>query len=275
MRFGILGPLLVSRDGEPVAVGAPKQQALLSLLLLRPNRLLTADWLADALWDGSPPSSAPVTLRTYVAGLRRALEPGRGPRSPGRIVRSHPGGYELCVPPEAIDAVRFTALADEGARALADGDPGTAERRYAEALGLWRGDPAVADLAAVRPDVARLTEARLTAEEGRLAAAVAAGRHGAVLPDLRRLVDGHPAREAGREQLMLALYRAGRQTEALDVFDAGRLLLADEFGVEPGPRLRELHRRILTHTVPPAAAPAPAGGARRGSLVGRDRKSVG
>ncbi|GGM46244.1 BTAD domain-containing putative transcriptional regulator [Dactylosporangium sucinum] len=270
MRFGILGPLLVSRDGEPVAVGSPKQQALLSLLLLRPNRLLTADWLADALWDGSPPSSALVTLRTYVAGLRRALEPGRGPRSPGRIVRSHTGGYELCVSPEAIDAVRFTALAEKGARALADGDPGTAERWYAEALGLWRGDPAVADLAAVRPDVARLTEARLTAEEGRLAAAVAGGRHGAVLPDLRRFVDGHPAREAGREQLMLALYRAGRQTEALEVFDAGRLLLADEFGVEPGPRLRELHRRILTHTVAHAPAPAPAGGTRRTSLVGRD-----
>nr|BFE55524.1 hypothetical protein GCM10020063_000500 [Dactylosporangium thailandense] len=276
MRFGILGPLLVSRDGEPVAVGGPKQRALLSLLLLRPNRLLTADWLADALWDGAPPSSALVTLRTYVAGLRRALEPGRGPRSPGRIVRSHTGGYELCVPPESIDAVRFTALADEGARALADGDPGTAERRYAEALGLWRGDPGVAEFAAVRPDVARLTETRLAAEEGRLAAAVAAGRPGAVLPDLRRFVDGHPARESGREQLMLALYRAGRQTEALEVFDAGRVLLADEFGVEPGPRLRELHRRILTHTVPPAAAPATAGpigparGARGRSLVGRD-----
>ncbi|WP_238009413.1 BTAD domain-containing putative transcriptional regulator [Dactylosporangium sp. AC04546] len=267
MRFGILGPLLVSRDGEPVAVGSPKQQALLSLLLLRPNRLLTADWLAEALWDGSPPSSALVTLRTYVAGLRRALEPGRGPRSPGRIVRSHTGGYELCVPPEAIDAVRFTALADEGARALADGDPVAAERRYTEALALWRGEPAVADLAAVRPDVARLTEARLSGEEGRLAAAVAAGRHGAVLPDLRRFVDGHPAREAGREQLMLALYRAGRQTEALEVFDAGRRLLAGEFGVEPGPRLRELHRLILTHTVPPAAAPAAA---RRRPLVGRD-----
>ncbi|WP_432991746.1 BTAD domain-containing putative transcriptional regulator [Dactylosporangium sp. CA-233914] len=267
MRFGVLGPLLVSRDGEPVAIGGPKQRTLLSLLLLRPNRPVTADWLVEALWDGAPPPGAAVTLRTYVAGLRRALEPGRGPRSPGRIVRSRDGGHELCVAPEAIDAERFTALAGAGARALADGDPGAAERCYAEALALWRGELPVADLAAVRPDVARLTEARLSAQEGRLTAAVAAGRHDAVLPDLRRLVAGHPAREAAREQLMLALYHAGRQTEALAVFDTGRRLLADDFGVEPGPRLRELHRRILTHTVEDPAAPAAA---HRSPLVGRD-----
>ncbi|MGI5239535.1 BTAD domain-containing putative transcriptional regulator [Dactylosporangium sp. CA-139066] len=267
MRFGVLGPLLVLRDGEPVALGAPKQRTLLALLLLRPNRPVTTDWLVDALWDGAPPPGAPVTLRTYVAGLRRALEPGRGPRSPGRVVRSHDGGYELCVPPEAIDAERFTALAADGARALAGGDPGTAERCYAEALALWRGDLPVADLAAVRPDVARLTEARLGAQEGRLTAGVAAGRHDAVLPDLRRLVDRHPAREAAREQLMLALYRAGRATEALAAFDAGRRLLADEFGVEPGPGLRELHRRILTHTVTGPAVPAVD---RPAPLVGRD-----
>ncbi|GAA2340126.1 BTAD domain-containing putative transcriptional regulator [Dactylosporangium salmoneum] len=260
MRFGVLGPLLVVRDGEPVALGAPKQRALLALLLLRPHRPVTTDWLADALWDGAPPPGAPVTLRTYVAGLRRALEPGRGPRSPGRIVRSRDGGYELCVPPEAIDAERFTALAADGARALAGGDPDAAERCYAEALALWRGDLPVADLAAVRPDVARLTEARFGAQEGRLTAAVAAGRHDAVLPDLRRLVARHPAREAAREQLMLALYRAGRATEALAAFDAGRRLLAADFGVEPGPRLRELHRRILTHTVagPAASVAGPA-----------------
>ncbi|GGP77827.1 BTAD domain-containing putative transcriptional regulator [Saccharothrix coeruleofusca] len=266
VRFGLLGPLLVLRDDEPVAVGGPKQRALLALLLLRHNRFLSADWLVDALWDGHPPSGARVTLRSYVAGLRRALEPGRGPRAAGELLRGHAGGYELSVPPASIDAVRFTELVDGAA---ATPDPASAERRYAEALALWRGDLPL-ELAAVRPDLARLTEARLAAEEGRCASAVAAARHLAVLPDLRRFVAAHPEREAAREQLMLALYRAGRQTEALAVFDEGRRALAADYGVEPGERLRELHRQVLGHAVPPPAAPAPAAPAPAARLVGRE-----
>lgn len=261
VRFGVLGPLLVLRDDRPVAVGGPKQRALLALLLVRHNRFLTADWLVEALWDGRPPASAHVTLRTYVAGLRRVLEPGRGRRAAGELLRGHTGGYELSVPPASIDAVRFTELVDSAAKAP---DPATAERRYAEALGLWRGDVPL-DSAAVRPDLARLAEARLAAEEGRCAAAVAAGRHLAVLPDLRRFVAAHPEREAARGALMLALYRSGRQAEALAVFDEGRRALVDDYGVEPGEQLRELHRRILDHAVAPPAAPAPAA-----RLVGRD-----
>ena len=250
VRFGVLGPLRVERDGEPLALGGPRQRDLVTLLVLRANRFVSTDWLVDALWDGRPPSGAQVTLRSYVAVLRRALEPERGRRAPAELLRGHTGGYELSVPPDTVDAVRFTTLAGRGARALADGEWEAAERHYADALALWRGDLA-ADLTAVRPDAVRLAEARTAAGEGGYTAAVAAGRHQAVLPELRQFVAAHPDRENARAQLMLALYRAGRQTEALAVHDEGRRLLADEHGVEPGEALRDLHHRILTHTVPP------------------------
>ncbi|MCC8250018.1 AfsR/SARP family transcriptional regulator [Saccharothrix luteola] len=254
VRFGVLGPLTVDRDGERPALGGPRQRDLLTLLVLRANRFVSADWLVDALWDGQPPAGAQVTLRSYVAVLRRALEPGRGRRAPAEVLRGHAGGYELRVPPDAVDAVRFTALAGQGARALADGEWEAAGRHYADALALWRGEVAAADLAAVRPDAARLAEARAAAGEGLFTAAVAAGRHQAVLPDLRQFVAAHPNRENARAQLMLALYRAGRQTDALAVYDEGRRLLADEHGVEPGEALRDLHRRVLAHSVPPVGA---------------------
>ncbi|NUS62660.1 MAG: AAA family ATPase, partial [Saccharothrix sp.] len=255
MRFGVLGPLRVERDGEPVALGGPRHRDLLALLLLRANRFVSTDWLVDALWDGRAPAGAPVTLRSYVAGLRRALEPGRGRRAPAELLRGHTGGYELSVPPDAVDAVRFTRLAGLGARALAGGEWEAAERHYAEALALWRGEVAAAGLTAVRPEAARLGEARTEAAEGRFTAAVAAGRHQAVLPDLRQFVTAHPERENARAQLMIALYRAGRQTDALAVYDEGRRLLAEDHGVAPGEALRRLHRQVLAQSVPPPTDP--------------------
>lgn len=264
VRFGILGSVRVVRDGAPVDVGGPKQRALLTLFLVRPNQFLATDWLTDALWDGRPPAGAGVTLRTYVAGLRRALEPGRGRRAPGEVLRGHPGGYELRVDPGAIDAVHFARLTEAAAEADAGPD---AERLYTEALALWHGEPlaSAADLTVLRPDIARLTEGRLAAIEGRCAAAVAAGRHEAVLPELHRHVAAHPQRESARATLMLALYRAGRQAAALEAYADGRRVLATEFGVEPGPRLRAVHRQILGHTVPPATT----GHSGQPDLVGR------
>ncbi|MDU0292304.1 BTAD domain-containing putative transcriptional regulator, partial [Saccharothrix longispora] len=261
VRFAILGPLRVERDGVPVEIGGRRQRDLLALLSVRPNRFLSADWLADALWDGRPPASAAVTLRTHVAGLRRALEPGRGHRAPAELLRGGNGGYELTVPPDAVDAVRFTTLADDAAAALASGDAPLAEHRYREALALWRGDVAVAGLEAVRADAARLTEARLAAAEGWFTASVDLGRHHEVLPELRRFVTEHPERERARGRLMLALYRAGRQAEALAVYDEGRRVLAEEYGVSPTEALRDLHRRILDHDVPGV------GGARGAGIV--------
>ncbi len=260
MQFRVLGPPEVVRDGRVVPVGGPKQRALLALFLLRPNRFVGTDWLVDALWDGRPPASAEMTLRTYVAGLRRAVEPHRSHREAARILRSHPKGYELRVDAEAIDAVRFGGLVDRAARALAAGDPAAAEQGYAEALALWRGEPlaGAADLGAVRPEATRLAELRLSAEEGRFTAAVAAGRHASVLAELRQFVAANPVREAARAQLMLALYRSGRQTEALAAFDEGRRTLAGDYGLDPGAEVRELHRLILDHAVPSATSPPTA-----------------
>ncbi|MET8312418.1 BTAD domain-containing putative transcriptional regulator [Micromonospora sp. NPDC005173] len=252
MQFRVLGPPEIVRDGRVVPLGGPKQQALLALFLLRPNRFVAADWLVEALWDGRPPASAHMTLRTYVAGLRRAVEPERSHREPARILRTRPRGYELRVEVEAIDAIRFGSLVDRAADALAAGEPAAAEWSYAEALALWRGEPlaGVADLAAVRPEVARLAELRLSAEEGRLTAAVVAGRHATLLAELRRFVSANPLREGARAQLMLALYRSGRQTEALATFDEGRRILASEYGLDPGDQIRAVHRLILEQAVP-------------------------
>ncbi|MEU6076049.1 BTAD domain-containing putative transcriptional regulator [Micromonospora sp. NPDC047074] len=261
-QFRVLGPPGIVRDGRGVPLGGPKQQALLALFLLRPNRFVAADWLVEALWDGRPPASAHTTLRTYVAGLRRAVEPERSHREPARVLRSRPRGYELRVDAEAVDAIRFGRLVDRAADALAAGEPAAAERTYAEALALWRGEPlaGVGELTAVRPEVARLAELRLTAEEGRLTAAVAAGRHATLLAELRRFVSANPLREGARAQLMLALYRSGRQTEALAAFDEGRRVLAAEYGLDPGEQVRAAHRLILDQTVPADPGPPAAGG---------------
>ncbi|RIV39183.1 AfsR/SARP family transcriptional regulator [Micromonospora radicis] len=256
MQFRVLGPPEVVRDGRVVPLGGPKQRALLVLFLLRPNRFVAVDWLVDALWDGRPPPSADTTLRTYVAGLRRAVEPQRSPRAASRVLLSQPRGYQLRVDPDDVDAVRFRRLVGRAADRLTAGDPVSAERDYAEALRLWRGEPmtGAAELTVVRPEVARLTELRLLAEEGRFTAAVAAGRHAAVLAELRQFVAAHPVRETARGQLMLALYRAGRQTEALAAYDEGRRILTGEYGVDPGAQLRELHASILDQSVAPVVA---------------------
>ncbi|MGW5011817.1 BTAD domain-containing putative transcriptional regulator [Micromonospora chalcea] len=262
MRFRVLGPPGIDRDGRGVPLGGPKQRALLALFLLRPNRFVAADWLVEALWDGRPPVSAHTTLRTYVAGLRRAVEPERSHREPARVLRSRPRGYELRVEDDAVDAIRFGRLVDRAADTLAAGQPAVAERTYAEALALWRGEPlaGVGELNAVRPEVARLTELRLTAEEGRLTAAVAAGRHAPLLAELRRFVSANPLREGARAQLMLALSRSGRQTEALAAFDEGRRVLAAEYGLDPGEQMRAAHRLILEQAVPAQPGPSAVAG---------------
>ncbi|MFG3691053.1 BTAD domain-containing putative transcriptional regulator [Micromonospora sp. NPDC047740] len=259
MQFHVLGQLEVVRNGQRVPAGGPKQQALLVLLLLRLNRFVASDWLVDALWDGRPPVSGQMTLRTYVAGLRRALEPDRAPRGQGVVVVGHTRGYELRAAPDAVDAVRFERLVDRAAALLAAGDAAGSEQCYRAGLALWRGEPlaAAADLDAVRPEAARLAELRLDAEEGCLTAGLAANRHEAVLPALRRFVGAHPLREAARARLMLALYRSGRQTDALAVYEEGRRLLADEYGLDPGEQLREAHRLVLGHAVAVAAAVVP------------------
>ncbi len=248
LEFQLLGPLSVLCDGEPVRLPQGRPLSLLAYLLLHRNRPVSAARLIDELWSGPPPSSAPTMLHGYVSRLRRDLGEG--------ALQTSADGYVLAVADDQLDATRFEAALDAGREALRAGEPATALRRLATALAAWRG-PALADVADqqfARVDAERLDELRMAAEEGRVEARLALGEHAELLGDLAALVERHPLREGLRAQLMLALYRSDRQLDALAVYRDTRRRLSDEFGIEPGPRLRELERRILQQD--PALAPA-------------------
>jgi YVTN family beta-propeller protein len=241
MRFGVLGPLSVSLDGGAVSLGGHKQRTLLAVLLLHANAVVPRDDLVDALWRERPPPSASDSLDTYVYRLRKQL-------GSDRLLRER-GGYRLRVDPGELDVDQFEELATS-ARAAADaGDHGAAGALLTEALGLWRG-PAWTDHLdnpAVSADSDRLEERRLSALESRLEAELSCGEGAQLVPELEQLVATHPLRERLLAALMLALYRAGRQTDALEVFQTARQRLLDELGLELGPELRELQQRILEH----------------------------
>jgi DNA-binding SARP family transcriptional activator len=249
VEFRILGPLeVLGDDGRPVALPPAKPRALLVLLLLNRNRTVRTEALVDQLWDERPPATATKTVQVYVSQLRKGL---------GDRLQTRPGGYELRVDDEELDADRFERLAGEG--------------DYRHALELWRG-PALVDVrgeAFARSAAERLEEARLAALEDRIDADLDAGRHAALVGELEQLVEEHPVRERLRGQLMLALYRSGRQAEALDVYRRTRTLLADELGLEPSPELRELEQAILRQDEalrrerPTATAGVPTSPARR------------
>ena len=236
----MLGPLEVLEEGRPIPLPGPKARAVLALLLLDANRVVPLDRLVDGLWEEAPPETATKTVQVYVSQLRKALGAER--------IQTHARGYSVAAGPDELDAAQFERLAAEG--------------RFEEALELWRG-PALADFREerfARDAAARLEELRLGAEEGRIEAALAAGHDSQVVADLERLVAEHPLRERLRGQLMLALYRSGRQSEALEVFRRTRAELVEALGVEPGPELQGLHRAILAQSPELAARrskPAP------------------
>ena len=247
LEFSILGPLAVTRAGDVVDVGSRKQRALLTLLLLHANRVVSVDRLVEELWGGAPPGQATVTLQSYVSNLRRALEPDRAPGAAPSVLVTQAPGYVLVVDDDAIDANRFERLAAAGRDALATGDLDTARQLLDDALALWRGD-ALADMAFesfAQAEAARLSELRLAATEDRMDVALALGRHDAVVADLDRLVAAHPLRERLRGQLMVALYRSGRQADALRAYRDGRTVLVEELGIDPGPALQQLEEAIL------------------------------
>ncbi len=235
MEFRILGPLEV-RDGDRLLpLGGPRQRAVLAVLLTRANEVVSAEKLIDELWGDEPPETAANVLQGYVSHLRKELGPDvLLTRAPGYLVQLEPG---------RLDLHRFERLLDE-ARAE------TAERAAAtlrEALALWRG-PALADFAYepfAQAEIARLEELRLVALERRIEADLAAGRDAELAGELEGLVSKHPLRERFRGQLMLALYRSGRQAEALEAYQAARRALVDELGIDPSPALQELERAIL------------------------------
>src|SRR5262249_43188624 len=225
--FATLGPLAVTDGGQPVALGGPKQRALLAILLLHANESVSRDRLIDGIWGEQPPDNPGQALDTYVSRMRKALGSDR--------IERRGAGYAARVEPGELDVERFETLANAG--------------RFAEALAIWRG-PALGDLVYepfAQPDAARLEERRLGVLEERIEADLEAGAGGELVPELAPLVRDHPLRERLLAQLMLALYRAGRHTAALEAYRRTRRTLAEELGLEPGPQLRELERRILAH----------------------------
>jgi DNA-binding SARP family transcriptional activator/tetratricopeptide (TPR) repeat protein len=225
MEFRLLGPLEVVEDNRTIEIGAAKERALLAVLLLNANRAVSRDRLIEALWGERAPGTATKALQVYVSHLRKAI--GRD-----RILTRSPG-YELRVEPGQLDLERFDEL--------------VASQELEKALGLWRGSP-LADFAYepfAQAEIARLEELHLSCLERRIEAGLSEGRHAAVVAELEALVAEHPLRERLRAQLMLALYRSGRQADALDAYQSGRRTLSAELGLEPGAELRELQRRIL------------------------------
>ena len=264
MEIRILGPLEVSDDGRVVELGAGRQRALLALLALHAREIVATDRLIEELWGGSPPPTAAKALQNLVSQLRRSLGADSiATRSPG---------YSLRLDADDLDARRFERLAAEGHRLLEE-DPGRAGQTLLEALGLWRGR-ALADFAYedfAQSEIKRLDELRLGAIEDRIDADLAMGRATELVPELELLVSAHPLRERLRGQLMLALYRSGRQADALEAYRAGRRLLDEELGLQPNDELQRLERAILNHD-PSLESPVVAG-VKRPSVAQRRRAS--
>jgi YVTN family beta-propeller protein len=247
--FGVLGPLQVLRAGRAVPLGGPRQRAVLALLLLEVNRVVSMDRLAEDVWAGDPPGEWANTLQTYVFHLRRALEPGRARGADGGMLVTSGRGYVLRAGREQVDAARFEDGFTAGRAALDAGRHAEAAGTLRAALGLWRG-PVLADLAGyafTRPEAARLDELRLAALEARIDADLGLGRHDALTGELERLAGEHPLRERLHAQLILALYRCGRQADALAAYRRARDLLAEELGIDPGEPLQRLHASVLAH----------------------------
>ncbi len=235
VEFALLGPLEAREADEPISLGGPKQRAVLAMLLLEAGRVVSQDGLVEALWPDGPPPTAVASLQNFVAQLRKALG--------GGVIETRPPGYVVRLEPEQLDVARVRSLVDS-ARAS---EPVQRAVLLDQALALWRGEP-LAEFryeSFAREEIARLEEFHLTLVEERAEAKLAIGAHAEVVPELEALVGVHPLRERLRAQLMLALYRSGRQAEALEVYREGRDLLVEGLGLEPSPLLRGVHASIL------------------------------
>jgi DNA-binding SARP family transcriptional activator len=273
VQFRILGPLEVEGPEGIVKLGGAKQRALLALLLVHANEVVPTHRLVEVLWPDDPPADAAKALQVHVSRLRRAL-------GSDDVLQTRPGGYLVRVGAASFDLPMFVERAAEGRALLAAGDAAGARAALASALELWRGAP-LAELAAepfARSEIEGLEERRLAAVEDRIEADLALGAHGAVAAELEALVARHPLRERLRGQLMLALYRSGRQAEALDTYREARRTLVEELGIEPGRPLQELEQAILRQDAaldPPGRAGAGdtrPGRRAAGIFVGREQE---
>ncbi|WP_189195376.1 AfsR/SARP family transcriptional regulator [Micromonospora fulviviridis] len=263
LRFEILGPQRAWYADRPLDLGPGKQRAVLAVLLLAAGRPVATGQIVDAVWPEEPPANGPNVVQKYVAGLRRVLEPDRSPRTPAQVLTLTDAGYLLRIPPEAVDAVRFERGVRRARQWQAAGRTEDALAEVTGALERWQGEPFTGFTGAYF-DAARhrLVELRAVALETRTELELASGRHGELVGRLAELVAEFPVRERLRHQLMLALHRGGRQAEALAAYRDFADLLREEYGIEPGEALQDLHRRILRSDptlIPPApqASPAP------------------
>ena len=269
MKFRILGPLEVEGAAGPIELSGGKQRALLAVLLLHANEVVDPPRLIEALWSDGAPADAAKALQIHVSRLRRAL-------APEEVVQTRPGGYLLAADADSFDLPRFEQLAAGGRALLAASNPSGARAALAEALALWRGAP-LAEFAAerfARAESARLDELHAGVLEVRVDADLALGAHTALVPELEALVARYPLRERLREQLMLALYRAGRQAEALQTYRGARATLVEELGIEPGRKLQELEQAILRQdtSLDLGTTETRAGRRAAGVFVGRERE---
>jgi WD40 repeat protein/serine/threonine protein kinase len=238
VQYRVLGRLEVSDRERAIPLGGPKQRLVLANLLIRADQVVPTDRLIDEIWGEEPPEAARISLRSYLSHLRKALGPGR--------IEGRPPGYVLHVQGDEVDAFRFQALVQRGHRSLGE-NPKAAQQVLEEALALWRGPP-FADLGdepSLLTEVARLEEMHLTATEHRMEARLALGRHGELVAELETLTAQYPLRERMWGHLMVALYRSGRQAEALGAFRRARTMLSDELGIDPSPSLQRLHQQVL------------------------------
>jgi DNA-binding SARP family transcriptional activator len=247
MEFRILGPLEVLEEGRSLPLGGPRQRAVLAVLLLHANEVVSSERLIDELWAEEPPKTADATLRVYVSQLRKVLEP-RGSATGGRhILESRAGGYVVRLGADDLDLARFERLFEQGREELAAGDAAAAAATLRDGLAVWRGK-ALTDFAYetfAQAPIARLEEMRRAALELRVAADLRLGRHGELAGELESVVRDHPFREHLCGQLMLALYRSGRQAEALEAYQTTRRVLSEQLGIDPSVELQALERSIL------------------------------
>ncbi|GAA1616757.1 BTAD domain-containing putative transcriptional regulator [Catellatospora bangladeshensis] len=274
VRVNVLGPLQVWVADQPVDAGAPRQRAVLARLVGAAGEVVSADRFLDDLWEGEPPPKALGSLQAYVSNLRRVLEPARAARTPAGVLVSASPGYALRLSRSDVDAWRFEDLVASAADAHAQDDPVRVESLVDTALALWRG-PAYAEVADERwaqPEAARMEELRAVAVEYRADAVLRLGQAMRVVPDLDRHVRAHPLREEAVRLLALALYRSGRQADALAVLRRARERLADELGVDPGPALRALEADVLRQAA--HLDTAASGVARRAKPVNRPARQA-
>ena len=276
MELKILGAFEASREGRPLAIAGAKPKAVLAILALHANEVVSSDVLAEELWS-QPPDTARATLQVYVAQLRKLFDPERSRGEQGSVLLTRPPGYLLEIAPAQLDSQRFERLLREGSAARAIGDAATGATLLRDALSLWRG-PALADFAYepfAQAEIARLEDLRLTALEERIDAELALGLHADLTGELDSLAGAYPLRERLRAHQMLALYRSGRQADALEAYMAAHRTLDEQLGIAPGPALHRLQEQILRQDPALDAGYETAAAGSAGRVTAREtRKTV-